>query len=205
MKNFVAKKKRKRENSPESELFFPSLLFCFVLFCSLRHVFADPSKMKRLSLVSTKGFKGPWSLPRRNSCDNADPRSYKFDSRGFTALVNVNTFEPNEISVKTLDHMIIVECKHESKSASQRGSVERHFVRKFSLPSEYDMKSVQSTLTKDGFLTLQAPRPHIQGDEQHSGDTSPTEKPSFLMSLLSNRAHSLLKRSHSMPSDNEDE
>lgn len=167
---------------------------------------ADPTKIKRFSLVSTKGFKGPWSLPRSNSCDSADPRTYRFDNRGFTALVDVNSFEPNEISVKTLDHIIIVECKHESKESGQHGCVERHFVRKFSLPSEYDMTSVKSTLTKDGILTLQAPKPHIQGDEKHIDTTSPTsEKPSFLMSLLSNRAHSLLKRSHSIPSDNEDE
>lgn len=121
-------------------------------------------------------------------------------------MVNVNTFEPNEISVKTLGHVIIVECKHETNDGGRRhGCIERHFVRKFSLPSEYDMMSVKSSLTKDGILTLQAPKPLVEGEEEHI-DTSPhSEKPSFLMSLLSNRAHSLLKRSHSIPSDIEDE
>lgn len=167
-----------------------------------RHFFAD-SKVRRFSLMATpvSGY-GRDTFTRQKSAD-ADPRTYRFDSKGFTALVDVNNFEPNEISVKTLNHEIIVECKHESRDDGH-GSVERHFVRKFSLPNEYDMSSVKSTLTKDGILTLQAPKPHIQGEEKHI-EIHQSEKPSFLMSLLSNRANSMLKRSHSIPSDNEDE
>jgi hypothetical protein len=165
-----------------------------------RHFYTD-SKVRRFSLLAMPV--SSVSLPRQNSCD-ADPRTFRFDSKGFTALVDVNSFDTNEISVKTLNHEIIVECKHETRDDGH-GTVERHFVRKFSLPNEYDMSSVKSTLTKDGILTLQAPKPaHIQGEENHI-EIHHSEKPSFLMSLLSNRANSLLKRSHSIPSDNEDE
>lgn len=154
------------------------------------------------ALAPKTGFSGPWSHPRQVSVD-ADPRTYRFDSKGFTAFVDVHLFEPQEISVKTIDHTIVVECKHDSREDGH-GYVERHFVRKFNLPHDYDMSTVKSTLSKDGILQLEAPKPASQGEEQHI-EIHHSEKPSFLMSLLSNRAHSMLKRSHSIPSDAEDE
>jgi hypothetical protein len=154
------------------------------------------------AVASKTGYSGPWSLPRQASTE-VDPRTYRFDSKGFTAFVDVHLFEPREISVKTIDHTIVVECKHDSREDGH-GYVERRFVRKFNLPNEYDMSTVKSTLSKDGILQLEAPKPALQGEEQHI-EIQHSEKPSFLMSLLSNRAHSMLKRSHSIPSDAEDE
>lgn len=153
-------------------------------------------------MVTKTGYSGPWSLPRQASTD-VDPKTYKFDAKGFSALVDVHLFEPKEVSVKTIDHVIVVECSHDTKEDSH-GFVERHFVRKFNLPNEYDMSTVKSTLSKDGILHLEVPKSPTQGEERHI-EVQQSDKPSFLMSLLSNRAHSLLKRSHSIPSDNEDE
>lgn len=112
-------------------------------------------------------------------------------------------FEPNEISVKTLDHTIVVECCHESRE-DNHGPIERKFLRKFYLPIDYDMSLVTSSLSKDGILQLEAPKPQSSGEEREV-PVQQTEKPSFIMSLLSNRANSLLKRSHSIPSDNEED
>lgn len=153
-------------------------------------------------MVSRAGFSGPWSLPRQASTE-VDPKTFKFDSKGFTAFVDVHLFEANEISVKTIDHVIVVECKHESKEDGH-GYVERHFQRKFNLPNEYDMAMVKSTLSKDGILHLEAPKPALVGEEHHI-EVQQSEKPSFLMSLLSNRANSMLRRSHSIPSDTEED
>jgi HSP20 family molecular chaperone IbpA len=73
----------------------------------------------------------------------------------------VHFFEPSEITVKTIDHTIIVECNHESRS-DFHGQVERHLVRKFNLPFEYDMSLVKSTLSKDGILQLEALKPQVK-------------------------------------------
>jgi HSP20 family molecular chaperone IbpA len=171
---------------------------CFPIFSS-----DDTLDFKNgIGLASKTGYSGPWSLPRQVSTD-VDPKTYTYDSAGFSALVDVHQFEPREVSVKTIDHLIVVECKHDSREDGH-GYVERRFVRKFSLPNEYDMTTVKSTLTKDGILHLEVPKPKPQGEERHVEITH-SEKPSFLMSLLSNRAHSMLRRSHSIPSDNEDE
>lgn len=155
-----------------------------------------------IALASRTGFSGPWSLPRQASTD-VDPKTFKFDSKGFTAFVDVHSFDPQEISVKTIDHVIIVECRHDSKDDGH-GLVERHFVRKFNLPNDYDMSTVKSTLSKDGILQLEAPKPTLQGVERHI-EVNETEKPSLIYSLLSNRANSLLRRSHSIPSDAEED
>lgn len=146
-------------------------------------------------------MKGQWSVERQQSTE-IDPKTYKFNNNGFTAFIDVHSFEPKEISVKTIDHVIVVECKHDSNEDAQ-GLCETRFVRKFNLPNEYDMSAVRSTLSKDGVLQLEVPNPDLHEEEQHLAQHS--EKPSFLMSLLSNRANSMLRRSHSIPSDNEDE
>ena len=92
-------------------------------------------------MASKAGLSGVWSHVRQASTE-ADPKTFKFDSKGFSALIDVHSFEPKEISVKTIDHVIVVECKHDSKEDGH-GSVERHFVRKFNLPNEYDMSKVK--------------------------------------------------------------
>lgn len=166
---------------------------CFVSIVDYKSGFA---------MAPRTGFSGPWSLPRQASTE-VDPRTYKFDSKGFSAFVDIHFFDPKEVSVKTINHTIVVECKHDSREDGH-GYVERRFVRKFTLPNEYDMSTVKSTLSKDGILQLEAPKPALQGEEQHI-EIHHSDKPSFLMSLLSNRANSMVKRSHSIPSDAEDE
>lgn len=173
---------------------------CFQFFFPSHLAFVDFKS--GFGMVSKTGYSGPWNLPRQASTE-VDPKTYKYDSKGFSALVDVHLFEPREVSVKTIDHVIVVECKHDSREDGH-GYVERRFVRKFNLPNEYDMSNVKSTLSKDGILHLEAPKPNLQGEERHI-EIAQSEKPSFLMSLLSNRAHSMLRRSHSIPSDNEDE
>lgn len=148
--------------------------------------------------MNTKAeFSGPWT---HNQPTQVDPNTFKFDCKGFTAYIDVHSFEPKEISVKTIDHAIVVECKHNSREVGHE-LVEGRFVRKFNLPNEYDMSTVKSTLSMDGVLQLEVPKP-LHSEPEHIEVQNP-EKPSFLMSLLSNRANSMLRRSHS--SDIEDE
>lgn len=126
------------------------------------------------------------------------PESFNFDAKGFSALIDIESFEPEEVSVKTIGQTILVECEHTKDTGE---FAEKRFVRKFNFPKDYDMSTVKSTLS-NGVLLLEAPKPNIEHGE-HCVDGN-EEKPSFLMGLLSNRANSLLRRSHSIPSDNEE-
>lgn len=77
---------------------------------------------------------------------------------GFQACIDVQQFQPNEITVKTVDNNIIIEGKHEERE-DEHGFISRHFVRKYALPAGYDPKEVVSTLSSDGVLTIKAPPP----------------------------------------------
>lgn len=117
----------------------------------------------------------------------SDSKNLHFGKDGFQACVDVHHFQPSEVTVKTVDHTVIIEGKHEERDDGH-GSVERHFVRKYVLPKEYDMNQVHSTLSSDGVLTIkvidyfqmclinwinwffcvQAPPPAIEGsNERH--------------------------------------
>lgn len=98
-------------------------------------------------------------MARRASNElSKEQKNLHFGKDGFQACVDVHHFQPSEISVKTLDNVVVIEGKHEERDDGH-GSVQRHFVRKYSLPKEYDMNSVQSSLSSDGVLTVRAPPP----------------------------------------------
>lgn len=75
---------------------------------------------------------------------------------GVQMCLNVYQFSPSEISVKTVDDVIIIEGKHEEKQ-DEHGYVTRQFTRRYKLPKEYDPKDVMSSMSSDGVLTIKAP------------------------------------------------
>lgn len=65
----------------------------------------------------------------------------------------VKDFQPNEITVKTINETIIVEGKQEKRPGN---TVPRHFIRHFRLPEYYDSEDVFSTISDDGILDIRA-------------------------------------------------
>ena len=80
---------------------------------------------------------------------------------GFQVCMDVSHFTPNELTVKTVDRDVVVEGKHEERE-DEHGFIQRHFIRKYSLPKGYDPKDVVSTISSDGVLTVKAPPPAIK-------------------------------------------
>ena len=64
-------------------------------------------------------------------------------------------FKPEDINVKTVDRKLVVQARHEEKSAG-RSSV-REFSREFELPGNVDPQKVTAAMTEDGRLNLEAP------------------------------------------------
>ncbi|KAJ8966311.1 hypothetical protein NQ314_003576 [Rhamnusium bicolor] len=84
--------------------------------------------------------------------------SVNFDKDKFQANLDVQQFKPEEISVKvTGDNTVTIEGKHEEKQ-DQHGYISRHFIRKYVLPENCDVKNVQSKLSSDGVLSITAPK-----------------------------------------------
>lgn len=85
---------------------------------------------------------------------------------GFQVCMDVSQFKPNELTVKTVDRTVVVEGKHEERE-DDHGLIQRHFVRKYTLPKDYDPKEVVSTISTDGVLTVKAPPPPNKAIKQN--------------------------------------
>ncbi|KAL9906945.1 uncharacterized protein ACN427_003347 [Glossina fuscipes fuscipes] len=97
---------------------------------------------------------------RNRDLFNADQVS-TIGKDGFQVCMDVQQFKPNELVVKVADNCIIVEGKHEERE-DDRGFISRHFVRRYALPKGYDPNKVLSTLSSDGVLTVNVPKPAIE-------------------------------------------
>ncbi|XP_075987286.1 protein lethal(2)essential for life-like [Anticarsia gemmatalis] len=89
----------------------------------------------------------------------------KCDKDKFQVNLDVQHFEPEEISVKTADGYVVVEGQHEEKK-DEHGYVMRHFKRRYALPEGCNPESVESRLSSDGVLTVTAPMASKQSDER---------------------------------------
>ncbi|XP_070499394.1 heat shock protein 23-like [Chironomus tepperi] len=126
------------------------------------------------------GYKRPWSLRQTAKDMVKDQKNLHFGKDGFQASVDVHHFQPSEITVKTIDNQIIVEGRHEERDDGH-GSIQRHFVRKYMLPKEYDMNSVHSQLSSDGVLTIKAPPPPaLSGSSEKHVPITHTNTPAHL-------------------------
>lgn len=76
---------------------------------------------------------------------------------GFRVAIDVHQFAPNELTVKTKHHTVVIEGKHEERPDAH-GTVTRHFVRRFVLPEEYDPDHVATSISSDGVLVIVAPK-----------------------------------------------
>ena len=120
---------------------------------------------------------GPVERQRRGQCQRSD-HVQKMGKDGFQVSMDVSQFAPNEISVKTVDSSVVVEGRHEEKE-DEHGFIQRHFVRRYQLPKDCDVKEVVSTLSSDGVLTVKAPplSKAIKGSERviHIQQTGPAK------------------------------
>lgn len=80
--------------------------------------------------------------------------------RGFQVSLNVNNFKPDEVSVKVIDNMVIIEAKHEERNEND-SHVSRQFSRRYTLPEDCSISEIVSTLSADGILTVRAPPKEI--------------------------------------------
>ncbi|GFS17958.1 major egg antigen [Elysia marginata] len=82
---------------------------------------------------------------------------YETDADGvqrYRVRFDVSEFQPEEIQVKVQENKLIVNAKHEEKSAQT--SVSREYSRQVDIPSTVDQDRMQCVLSKDGVLTVEA-------------------------------------------------
>ena len=75
-------------------------------------------------------------------------------------FVEVENFTPEELVVKTVDHYVVVEGKHEEKK-EPHGFISRQFTRKYLLPIDCKPENVSCNLSADGILLISVPKENI--------------------------------------------
>lgn len=68
-------------------------------------------------------------------------------------FVDVKEYKADEITVKTVNEMVVVEGKQEKRGPN---TIPRHFIRHFRLPEFFDSEDVFSTISDDGILEIKA-------------------------------------------------
>ncbi|KAG8456184.1 hypothetical protein GDO86_002108 [Hymenochirus boettgeri] len=99
-----------------------------------------------------------------------EPRSTVANtSQPWKVCVNVQTFKPEELTVKTKDGFVEVSGNHEEQQ-KEGGIVSKNFTKKIQLPSEVDPMTVFASLSPEGLLIIEAPLvpPYQYGDESYT-------------------------------------
>ena len=74
--------------------------------------------------------------------------------------MDVSQFRPDELSVNVKDRELIVEGHHKERN-DQAGTIERHFIRKYTIPDDVQLESIESQLTNNGVLCVNAKKTAI--------------------------------------------
>jgi len=93
--------------------------------------------------------------------DMSPKAKVSYDQNKFEVEFNVTDYLPEELSIKTEGDVLIVLAKHETKAEGGQSFVSKQFEQRFSLPSGVKPEKITSKLSKDGFLTVTAPRESI--------------------------------------------
>lgn len=94
----------------------------------------------------------------QDSTELSPKAKVSYDQDKFQVEFNVQDYKPEELSIKTEGDILIVLAKHETKTENGQSFVSKQFEQRFSLPSGVQPEKITSSLSKDGYLTVTAPR-----------------------------------------------
>ncbi|KAB7506523.1 Protein lethal(2)essential for life [Armadillidium nasatum] len=102
----------------------------------------------------------------------------------FQCVMDVKDFTPNDLQVKVVEDRVVVEGKFEKKSEDGSSTVSKSFHKEFTLPNAANIELVSTALSKDGVLTIKAPKrvgtevANPSGTQTSSTQTSSVEQKS---------------------------
>ncbi|KAK7072284.1 hypothetical protein SK128_012758 [Halocaridina rubra] len=76
----------------------------------------------------------------------------------FSAVMDVKDFNPTDLQVRVVDDRVVVEGKYEKKSEDGSSMSSKSFYKEFTLPAVANIDLVSTALSKDGVLTIKAPK-----------------------------------------------
>ncbi|XP_064105332.1 uncharacterized protein LOC135214848 [Macrobrachium nipponense] len=90
------------------------------------------------------------------SSDDSQAVSCTEDDDKYKMMVDVKDFKPEDINVKTVDDTVVIEGKIEKKEGNAIST--QKFTRRFILPPGVNLNAISSALSRDGVLTINAPK-----------------------------------------------
>ncbi|CAG9531128.1 unnamed protein product [Cercopithifilaria johnstoni] len=118
--------------------------------------------MDRLLVDFEDSFQPLWE------CDTAVGNSFDeliHDKENFGIQLDVSHFQPEELSVKMQDGRLFVEGHHTKRNDQHGGFVERHFIRKYTIPKTVLQDSLESHLSDQGILRITAKNKAIESPQ----------------------------------------
>merc|ERR1719277_2815559 len=116
------------------------------------------SSQQQLPPPPAPAYPTPPTRAMAQSSDMSPKAKVSYDADKFQVEFNVQDYTPEELSIKTEGDVLIVLAKHETKAEGGQSFVSKQFEQRFSLPSGVKPEKITSKLSKDGFLTVTAPR-----------------------------------------------
>lgn len=120
----------------------------------------------------------------------------------FSCVMDVKDFTPSDLQVKVVDDRVIVEGKYAKKSEDGSSQSSKSFHKEFNLPGCANLDLVSTALSKDGVLTVRAPKkegseivPASDGTVKKSSSSMEESSSSQKSSTGSNEASSVSKKS----------
>nr|ACH85200.1 heat shock protein 20 [Trialeurodes vaporariorum] len=105
-----------------------------------------------LSLPLAAGYVRPWRI---SPAQQSGVSNIHHDKAAFKVNLDVQQFQPKEVSVKVVDGFLVVEAKHEERQ-DKHGYISRSFTRRYKLPKDINEDAIVSSLSSDGVLTISA-------------------------------------------------
>ncbi len=81
----------------------------------------------------------------------------KNDESKFSVKLDCSHFKPEDITVRTVGHSLLISGKHDEKM-DKHGWIQREFTRRYALPEGCEVAKVVSNLSSDGVLSIEAPK-----------------------------------------------
>lgn len=85
----------------------------------------------------------------------------------FNCVMDVKDFNPKDLSVRVVDDRVVVEGKYMQQSEDGSSVAAKEFYKEFNMPPSADIDQVGTALSKDGILTVKAPK--REGDAPNPG------------------------------------
>jgi len=89
--------------------------------------------------------------------DTLPTAAFESGPHKFQVNVDLQEFEPEEISVKTMGHYVVIEGNHEQQE-SEHNCSNRNFVCRYYLPENAMSKDIKYHLGSDGILKIEVDR-----------------------------------------------